>query len=93
MPPKPLTVGDRVRVVQLPPCWSTPGYFVHEETIRAYKQLIARKRSVRVREVDANGPWVQCWLPDKAGRLEWHSLTLDDGCWVRVVSRPARPAG
>ena len=87
MPPRPLNPGDRVRVVRLPPLWATPGYRVPPSTRRVYRLMIDRRRAVRVDHVDRCGPWVRIMVRDTRGRVHHHSVTLDDGCWVRVRPR------
>lgn len=83
-----LKVGDRVRIIRLPPIWNTAGYVVPLSTRRVFDQLFNRGRPVRVREVDERGDaWISCRLRGKDGRIVHHSITLDDGCWLRVVPR------
>jgi len=79
-----LKIGDRVRVVRLPPVWSTPGWHVPRSTREIYRLMISRRRPVRIYEVDFTGAWVHLQVRTKRGRLEHHDLTLDDGCWVKV---------
>lgn len=86
MRPRTLKIGDRVRVVRLPPIWSTPGYRVPASTVRIYKLIISRRRPVRIDDVDDWGAWVTLLVRER-GRLHHHHVTLDDGCWVRVLPR------
>jgi hypothetical protein len=44
MRPRSLKIGDRVRVVRLPPLWMTPGYRVPLSMRRVYKLMIDRRR-------------------------------------------------
>jgi len=89
--PKRLKAGDRVRVVRLPPIWLTPGYVVPASTVRVFRWLIARKREVRISNVDEHGsPWHWWRTKTKSGRTGWEGVALDDGCWVRVVPRKCR---
>ena len=92
MDEKPLKVGERVRLVRLPPHWADPAYHVPWSTRDVYRRLIARRRALRIDEVDEHGAWVRCQFPSRAGRMHYHHLVLDDGCWVRVVSRKGRRA-
>jgi hypothetical protein len=67
-----------------------PGYFFAPETRRLYQRLIARRRPLRVFQIDEYGlPWVACRfrLPD--GRWEHHWLAVNDDSWGRVKSRRA----
>ena len=80
-----LRVGDRVRIVRLPPAWDNPQYHVPAPTRRLFRKLMDRGRPLRVREVDERGEaWVWCRFRGKNGRIEHHGITIDDGCWVRV---------
>ena len=80
-----LRVGDRIRIVRMPSDFSKPGYYVHPSTRRLYKKLIARRRSVRVYEIDEyGGPWISCRFRDRNGDWEYHALCVDDDSWVRV---------
>jgi hypothetical protein len=87
-----LRVGDRIRLVGEPPEWLRPGYHVPPETRELWLLLVARRRPLRVYEVDEWGaPWVRCRVR-KAGRWEHHYLAIVEGGWVRVRPRPgARP--
>jgi hypothetical protein len=87
MKPRALKLGDRVRVVRLPPMWATPGCRVPASTRRIYKLMISRRRAVRIFEVNYTGAWVRELVRGWGGRLEHHHITLDDGCWVRVRHR------
>lgn len=88
MPDQPtLKVGDRVRVVRLPPAWFSPGFHVPSDTRRIYKLMISRRRAVRINEVDEHGAWVQLHVRDNRDRIVRHFVTLDDGCCVRARKR------
>ena len=83
-----LAVGDRIRVVHLPSGIDAPGYTFHPDTRRLYLRLIARRRSVRVCEIDETGlPWIRCRFRRKNGTWEHHWLAVNDDSWVRVRSR------
>ncbi len=83
-----MRVGDRVRIVRLPPGCDEPGYTFHRDTRRLYKRLIARRRSLRVAKIDEYGvPWVHSRFRLKDGRIEYHSLSLNDDTWVKVRPR------
>lgn len=82
-----LKVGDRVRITELPPDWSQPDWHVPKDTIAVYKAIIDRQRPIRINEVDEHGLcWFSCVFYRKQ-RREVHSMTLDDGCWVKVKKR------
>jgi hypothetical protein len=84
-----LKVGDRIRIVRLPTDWTRPGYYVHRDTRSAYKKLIARRRPVRVCEIDAWGlPFVRFRFRRKDSTWEHHWLAVNDDSWVRVKHRP-----
>jgi hypothetical protein len=59
-------------------------------TKRVYKKLIARRRPVRVYEIDEyGGPWYACRFRMKSGAWEYHHLAVDDldNNWVKVKRR------
>jgi hypothetical protein len=83
-----LQVGDEIRLVEMPPEFLRSGHFVHPDTLRVYKKLIARRRPLRVYKIDAWGlPWVQCRFRRKDGRWEWHYLAVNHGGIVKVQRR------
>jgi hypothetical protein len=83
-----LRVGDRVRIVQLPSYANLPGRTFHSETRELYERLIARRRSLRIYEVDADGlPWINCRFKLDDGTWEHHYLALNDDSWERVKPR------
>lgn len=86
-----LRVGDLVRIVRVPPTWDTPGYVVPGCTRRLFLRLIERRRALRVAEIDERGQaWVWCRRRGRDGRIAQLGITLDEGCWVRVVPRVRR---
>jgi hypothetical protein len=88
MDPRELRVGDRIRIVGIPG-EGMPGYFLHRDTRRVYKLLIARRRSVRIYEIDGYGyPWYQCRFRTRNGQWEYHSLMVAqyDNNWIKVKS-------
>jgi len=85
MKPKDLTVGDRIRIIGIP-----ETDYLHQDTMRVFKKLIARKRSVRIDRIDEYGsPWYTCRFRKKSGQWEWHTLAICDGenNWVKVRKR------
>jgi hypothetical protein len=83
-----LRVGDRIRLVAEPPEWQRPGYHLPPCTRRLWLRLIARRRPLRVCEVDEWGvPWVQCRFRLPGGGWEHQHLAIFEGGWVRVKSR------
>lgn len=83
-----LEVGDRIRLVAEPPEWRQPGYHVPTSTRRLVRRLIARRRPLRIYEVDEWGsPWVCCRFRRAAGDWEHHFLSITQGGWVRVRPR------
>jgi len=86
-----LKVGDRIRMVKMPSGVDAPGYTFHADTRRLYKRLIARRRSVRVFEIDKWGlPWISCRFRMTNGRWEFHILAVNDDSWVLVRYRKAK---
>jgi hypothetical protein len=85
-----LRVGDRIRLVAEPPEWrQQPGYQLPPCTRRLWRLLIARRRPLRIYEVDEWGvPWARCRVRGRGG-WEHHYLAIVEGGWVRV--RPRRP--
>jgi hypothetical protein len=56
-----------------------PGYYIHRDTKRVFKKLIARRRSVRIARIDKNGtPWYDFRFCMQNQRWEWHSLAVCD---------------
>ncbi len=87
-----LRIGDRVRIVRFPAEWNQPGYYLHPATRRLYKQLIERRRAVRVCQIDDWGlPYIRCQFRRRNGKWEYHWLSINDDSWVRVQRRKARP--
>jgi hypothetical protein len=83
-----LKVGDRVRLKEIPPEFLRKGYYIHRDTMRVYRKLLARGRSLRIREIDEYGsPWIYCKFPRTGGSWEWHSLAFDHDGFVRVKAR------
>lgn len=83
-----LRVGDRIRLVEEPPEWKRPGYHLPAETRALWRLLVARRRPLRVYEVDAWGaPWVRCRLSKPDGGWVYHFLAITHGGWVRVWPR------
>jgi hypothetical protein len=84
-----LRVGHRVRPVGWPAEWDRPGYHLPAETADLWRLLVARRRPLRVYEVDDWGaPWVRCRVPKPGGGWEHHFLAItDEGGWVRVQPR------
>jgi hypothetical protein len=84
-----LEVGDRIRITGIPGD-GVPGYHIHRDTVRVYKRLIARGRSVRIHNIDEDGlRWFVCRFRTKTGKWEHHYLAVDDtdNNWVPVKSR------
>jgi hypothetical protein len=84
-----LKVGDKIRIVAIPG-EGIPNYTLHRDTRSVYKKIIARKRSVRIYEIDEyNQPWYAVKFYRKNGKWEHHILAVmeDDTNWVPVMSR------
>lgn len=74
---KELKVGDKVLLVTLPPEFFQPGYYIHKDTLRVYKRVLARNKPLRVYEIKDGLPWVQVRFTNKAGKKEWHYLAFN----------------
>jgi hypothetical protein len=80
-----LKVGDRIRITAVPG-EGIPGYTIHKDTVRVYKKIMARKRSVRIREIDEYGsPWYMVKFK-KGKKWEYHFMVVAecDTNWVPV---------
>ena len=81
-----LRIGDRVRITAIPG-EGVPNYTLHRETRQVYPKIIARKRSVRISEIDEDGqPWYTVKFRRKNGKWEEHVLNImdSDTNWVPV---------
>jgi hypothetical protein len=77
-----LRVGDRIRFLAMPTGFSRAN--CHEETLEAYRTLIARRRSARVYRLDEwKMPWIQFRVRRPDGRWEHHLLLINHDGWVR----------
>jgi hypothetical protein len=84
-----LKVGDTVRIVGIPGT-GIPNYYLHRDTRRAFRALIARGRPVRICRIAEDGlPWFNFRLKQTNGTIEYHSMciTPDDDNWVMVKHR------
>jgi hypothetical protein len=89
-----LRVGDKIRLVEMPSEFRQTGYYVHRDTIAVYKKLLARRRPLRVWQIDRDGlPWIRCWFRRPNGRWEHHYLAVNHSGLVRVKSRSRRERG
>lgn len=91
---KDLKVGDKIRIVGVPG-EGVPDYTLHPSTRRVYQKLVARRRAVRISEIDAWGvPRFWCRFRRKTGGWEWHAMSVAAGDpWVRVVPRKKTKEG
>jgi len=86
-----LRVGDFVRLVEFPPEFLLPNRGIHRSTRQVYKRLLARRRPLRVYEIDeTNLPWIRCQFRRKNGFWEYHYLAINHGGIVRVKHRRKR---
>lgn len=72
-----LQVGDKVLLVTLPSEFHQPDYYIHKDTLRIYKRILARNKPLRICEIKDGLPWVQIRLTTKAGKKEWHFLAFN----------------
>ena len=83
-----LRVGDKVRLVEIPPEFTGTGYYVHASTMRVYRKLVARGRPLRIRIIDfAGARWIRCRLRRKSGGWETHDLAFSHDGLVKVTRR------
>jgi hypothetical protein len=83
-----LKVGDRIRLVEMPPEFLQEGYIILPETVRVYRKLLARGRHLRIREIDEYGhPWIWCRFRRKNGGWECHALAVNHDGLARVTRR------
>jgi len=90
MNPAKLRVNDRIRIVSLPVKVGQADYQIHADTLRAYRTLIKRRRSVRIDHIDDWGmPWFHFKLRRKNGKWEYHYMGVasEDKNWVKVVRK------
>ena len=84
-----LKTGDKIRIVAVPG-EGDPAYYIAKETARTYKKIIARRRPVRIANVDPDGiAWYTVRFRRKDGTWEWHWLSVypEDTNWVPVKPR------
>lgn len=86
--PKKLKVNDRVRFVSLPQEWDDPKFTIHASSVRFMKQLIKRKYSSRIHEIDKNSfPWIEARIR-RGDVIEYHSWCISEETgWVKVKKR------
>jgi hypothetical protein len=78
-----LTVGDRVRVVEVPQEFLQDGYYVDPDTLAVYQHLAGSAIELEILEIDVDGiPWGEFEmfredLPDQP--TEHHRLALNHG--------------
>jgi len=86
MRPSDLKVGDRIRIIGMPGD-GVPGYYLHSDTKRVFKMLIARGRSVRITRIDEYGsPWYAYVFRRRmddgaAGTNSLCATAITIGCW------------
>jgi hypothetical protein len=84
--PGDLKVGDRIRIIGMPGV-GVPDYYLHRDTRRTFRMLVARRRPVRIAWIDEFGsPWYTCRFRTKGGACERHDLAVCDldNNWVLV---------
>jgi hypothetical protein len=83
-----LKVNDRIRIVRMPSEFNRPGYSIADETRQLYRDLIARRRPLRVSAINEAGlPEAQCRFRAADGRWIYHYLRVNDDGWVLVRPR------
>src|SRR5260221_4882930 len=86
-----LKVGDKIRLIEIPPEFLQEDYFVHRDTMRLYKKLLRNRRAIRICDIDEWGlPWIHCRSRLKNGMTLHEFLAFNHGGWVRVKSRNMR---
>jgi len=89
MNPTQLKVGDRIRITKIPG-EGISSYYLHPETKAVYKKILARKRAVRISEIDEYGvPWYICKFRCQNGKWAMHFLSIaeNDDNWQLVQRR------
>src|SRR6516164_5054356 len=87
-----LRVDDRIRIIGIPGAGDL-NYYLHRDTKRAYKELIARGRSLGIVKIDEYGdPWFAFRFRMKNGKWEYHWLSIlaSDDNWAPVIPRGKR---
>jgi hypothetical protein len=87
-----LRIGDLILITGVPG-EGIPNYYIHRETTRVFKKLVARKRPVRIRRIDEYGaPWYLCKFKKRDGTFEVHDLAVCEGetNWLLVKRRPKK---
>jgi hypothetical protein len=72
-----LKIGDRIKIISVPG-EGVPNYRIDEETVWAYKQIIARNRPVRISQIRAGLPSFSVRLKND-GVTEHHSFLVCEG--------------
>ncbi len=86
-----LRVGDKIRLIEIPPEFLQKGYSIDPGTMRVYKKLLARRRPLRIAEIDEYGiPWIRCRFRRKNGPWESHWLAFDHSGMVRLKPHKKR---
>ena len=75
-----LTIGDRIRLKGVPGD-GIPGYCIHRDTVRVYKKLIARGRSVRIYTID--GDSVNLWFACRVSAVKGREMGTPFSCGIR----------
>ena len=80
-----LKVGDKIKILSVPG-EGIPNYYIDKDTVRVYKKIIARKRPVRIYEIQDGQPWYAVKFRRKNGKWEYHFLSVmdEDANWVPV---------
>jgi hypothetical protein len=93
-----LKVGDLVRITDVAGN-GAKDYYLHPETRRVYKKIIARNRPVRINRIAYGEPWYTVGFKRKDGSWEWHDLSVNDSDnnWEKVgakrKNRPGKSVG
>ncbi|MCA9109869.1 MAG: hypothetical protein KDA52_07990 [Planctomycetaceae bacterium] len=67
----------------MPTEFSRDGYHVDPGTIRLYNHLIDHQVVATVDEIDEwQIPWIYYDWPQQDGKIEYHSLAINDDSWV-----------
>jgi hypothetical protein len=87
-----LRIGDRIRILSVLGA-GNKNYTIPPETKRAYRKLIARRRSVRICKIDEYGhPWFSFRFKGKDATWEHHWMVIfpEGGNWVPVKHRQSK---
>ena len=83
-----LRIGDRIRILCMPPVFSRANYQIAPETLAFYELLISTGEAIEIDDFLDDGTPVASYIDRrKPENPVFHGLMIDDddaGCWERV---------